>query len=76
MKKGNGKECSNYCTIALISHASKVMLKILQARLQYYDGLKVKLLVRISQPRVSKLYSSCVDKLAELTLRRKLDVLV
>ena len=35
-KKGNAKECSNYCTIALISHASKVMLKILQARLQLY----------------------------------------
>ena len=33
-KKGSAKECSNYCTIALISHASKVMLKILQARLQ------------------------------------------
>ena len=33
-KKGNAKECSNYCTIALISHASKVMLKILQASLQ------------------------------------------
>jgi len=32
-KKGNAKECSNYCTIALISHASKVMLKILQTRL-------------------------------------------
>ena len=35
-KKGNPKECSNYCTIALISHASKVMLQILQARLQQY----------------------------------------
>ena len=35
-KKGNAKECSNYCTIALISHANKVMLKILQARLQQY----------------------------------------
>ena len=35
-KKGNAKECLNYCTIALISHASKVMLKILQARLQQY----------------------------------------
>ena len=34
--KGNAKECSNYCTIALISHASKLMLKILQARLQQY----------------------------------------
>ena len=35
-KKGNAKECSDYCTVALISHASKVMLKILQARLQQY----------------------------------------
>ena len=35
-KKGNAKECSNYCTIALISQASKVMLKILQARLLQY----------------------------------------
>ena len=35
-KKGNAKECSNYCTNRLISHASKLMLKILQARLQQY----------------------------------------
>ena len=35
-KKGNARECSNYCRIALISQASKVMLKILQARLQQY----------------------------------------
>ena len=35
-KKGNPKECYNYCTIALISHTSKVMLKILQARLKQY----------------------------------------
>ena len=35
-KKGNAKQCSNYCTIVLISHASKVTLKILQARLQQY----------------------------------------
>ena len=35
-KKNNAKECSNYCTIALISHASKIMLKILQAGLQQY----------------------------------------
>ena len=35
-KKGNAKECSNYCTIAPMSHTSKVMLKILQARLQQY----------------------------------------
>ena len=37
----NPKECSNYCTIALISHASKVMLKILQARLQQYVNHKI-----------------------------------
>ena len=36
LKKGNAKECSNYRTVLLISHASKVMLKILQARLQLY----------------------------------------
>ena len=35
-KKGNAKECSNYCTIALISHSSKITLKILQVRLQQY----------------------------------------
>ena len=35
-KQGNAKECSNYCTMALISHASKVVLKILQTRLQQY----------------------------------------
>ena len=35
-KKDNAKECSNYCTIALIPHARKIMLKILQARLQQY----------------------------------------
>ena len=35
-KKSNANECSNYCTIVLISHASKVMLKILQARLPQY----------------------------------------
>ena len=36
LKKDSAKECSNYWTVALISHASKVMLKILQARLQWY----------------------------------------
>ena len=40
-KKGNAKECSNYRTTALISHASKVMLKILQARLQQYLNLEL-----------------------------------
>ena len=41
-KKGNDKECSNYHTIALISHTSKVMLKILQARLQQYVNWKLR----------------------------------
>ena len=40
-KKGNAKECSNYHTIALISYASKVMLKILQARLQQYVNFQM-----------------------------------
>ena len=40
-KKGNAKECSNYSTNALISHASKVMLKILQARLQQYVNREI-----------------------------------
>ena len=39
--KGNAQECSNYCTIALISHASKVMLKILQATLQQYVNCEI-----------------------------------
>ena len=40
-KKGNAKECSNYCTVALISHAGKAMLKILQARLQQYMNREI-----------------------------------
>ena len=40
-KKGNVKECSNYCTIALVSHTSKVMLKSLQARLQQYMNCEI-----------------------------------
>ena len=42
-KKGNAKECSNYRTITLISHASKVMLKILQARLQQYVNCELQM---------------------------------
>ena len=42
-KKDNAKECSNYCTIALISHASKVMLKILQPRLQQYMNCELQM---------------------------------
>ena len=42
-KKGNAKECSDYCTIGLISHASNVMLKILQARLQQYMNCELQM---------------------------------
>ena len=42
-KKGNAKECSDYRTVALISNASKVMLKILQARLQEYMNLNLQM---------------------------------
>ena len=41
LKKGNAKECSNYCTIAFISHSSKITLKILQARLQQYVNFQL-----------------------------------
>ena len=44
-KKSNAKECSNYCTVALISHTSKVMLKILQASLQQYVNRTVNFLM-------------------------------
>ena len=65
-KKGSAKECSNYHTIALISHASKVMLKILQVRLQQYvnhelpdvqagfrkgRGIKIKLLTSVGSSK-------------------------
>ena len=55
-KKGNAKECSNYGTSALISHASKVMLKILQARLQQFvnhELLNVKLVLeKAEEPEI------------------------
>ena len=58
-KKGNAKECSNYSTIALISHASKVMLKILQARLQQYvNSLMFKLVLEKAEEPEIKLPTS------------------
>ena len=53
-KKGNAKDCSNYHTIALISHASKVMPKILQARLQQYVNLQMFKLVleKAEEPKI------------------------
>ena len=60
-KKGNAKECSNYHTIALISHASKIMLKILQAKLQQYvtvNFLRFKLVLEKAEEREIKLPKS------------------
>ena len=58
-KKGNAKECSNYHTIALISHASKVMLKILQARLQQYMNVQtLKLVLEKAEEPDNKLPAS------------------
>ena len=49
-KKVNAKECSNYCTIALISHSSKAMLKILQTRLQRYVNDTVRMSLKVNTP--------------------------
>ena len=58
-KKGNAKECSNYRTIALISHTSKVMLKILQARFQQYvNSLMFKLVLEKAEEPEIKLQTS------------------
>ena len=61
-KKGNAKECSNYHTIVLISHASKVMLQILQARLQQYVNLNFQMfklvLEKAEEPEIIKLPTS------------------
>ena len=57
-KKGNPKECSNYQTIALISHTSKVMLKILQARLQQYVNQIFKLVLEKAEEPEIKLSTS------------------
>ena len=60
-KKDNAKECSNYCTIGLISHVSKIMLKILQDRLQQYVNLElqdVKLVIEKAEELEIKLPTS------------------
>ena len=59
-KKGNAKECSNYCTIALISHARKVMLKILQARLQKYMNFQM---FKLDLEKAEELRSNCLHPL-------------
>ena len=58
-KKGNAKVCSNYCTVALISHTNKVMLKIFQARLQQYvNSLMFKLVLEKAEEPEIKLPTS------------------
>ena len=57
-KKGNAKKCSNYRTIALIAHASKVMLKILQARLQQYMNHERRLVLEKAEEPEIKLPTS------------------
>ena len=70
-KKRNAKECSNYRTIALISHASKVMLKILQARLQYYVNVQMfKLDLEKSEEPEIKL-PTCIGSLKKKKSSRK-----
>ena len=63
-KKGNAKECTNYRTVALISHASKVMLKILQAKLQQYVNFQMfKLdLEKAEDPEIKLLTSAGLSK--------------
>ena len=78
--KGNAKECSNYHTIALISHASKVMLKILQASLQQYvnhelpdvqDGLE-----KAEEPDIKLLTSTGTSKKQESSRKTSTSVLL
>ena len=68
-KKGNAKECSNFCTIALISHASKVMFKILQARLQQYVNYEFQMfkldLEKAEEPKIKLPTSAELSKKQE-----------
>ena len=74
-KKGNAKECSNYCTIALISHASKVMLKILQARLQKYMNFQMfKLVLEKAEEPEIKLPTSAGSWKKQESSRKKTSI--
>ena len=69
-KTGNAKECSNYHKIAFISHASKVMLKILQARLQQYNSQMFKLVLEKAQEPEIKLPTSTVSSKKQESSRK------
>ena len=77
-KKGNAKECSNYCTIALISYASKVMLKILQARFQEYMNFQMfKLdLEKAEKPRITLPTSAGSSKKQESSRKTSISALL
>ena len=74
-KKGNAKECSNYRTIALISHASKVMLKILQARLQQYVMFKL-VLEKAEEPEIKLPTSTGSSKKQETSRKTSISALL
>ena len=77
-KKGNAKECSNYRTIALISHASKVMLKILEARLQQYVNFQMFKLVseKAEEPEIKLLTSAGSAKKQESSRKTSISALL
>ena len=79
-KKGNDKKCSNYYTIALISHASKVMLKILQARLQQYVNVNFQMfkldLEKAEEPEIKLPTSAGSSKKQESSRRTSISALL
>ena len=79
-KKGNAKKCSNYRTTALISHASKVMLKILQARLQQYvnyELLMIKLVLeKAEEPEIKLPTSAGSSKMQESSRKTAISALL
>ena len=79
-KKGNAKECSNYCTIVLISHTSKVMLKILQARLKQYVNHEIQIfkliLEKAEEPEIKLLTSAGSSKMQESSRKTSISALL
>ena len=79
-KKGNVKECLNYCTIALISHACKVMLKILQARLQQYTNHELQMfklvLEKVEEPEIKFPTSAGSSKKKERSRKTSISALL
>ena len=75
-KKGNAKECSNYHTTALTSHASKVMLKILQARLQQYVNGELPDLEMAEEPEIKLPTSAESSKKQENSRKTYISVLL